>query len=193
MYFLSFYFHVTKKSAVLLLHQCGLCSVFLYLLLKYFSYQLLLILLLFFGKSNAQNIISSFQALYVNPLDSYNIHWPIRRGQLNLHTGPGGSLTAVLADLEVIWSHAIQKYLEIPLKDLKVSCEWHIYVVGAVPTSLSVTVKGKQLAVIGGLLLMLLLINTFFLLVSRVPKTSSGVLSKSFKTKAVDRTSNKDV
>uniref|UniRef100_A0A8C3LBJ2 Actin-related protein 8 n=1 Tax=Chrysolophus pictus TaxID=9089 RepID=A0A8C3LBJ2_CHRPC len=60
-----------------------------------------------------------FTALYVNPLDSYNIHWPIRRGQLNLHTGPGGSLTAVLADLEVIWSHAIQKYLEIPLKDLK--------------------------------------------------------------------------
>uniref|UniRef100_A0A8V1ADI0 Actin-related protein 8 n=1 Tax=Gallus gallus TaxID=9031 RepID=A0A8V1ADI0_CHICK len=63
--------------------------------------------------------VSPDQALYVNPLDSYNIHWPIRRGQLNLHTGPGGSLTAVLADLEVIWSHAIQKYLEIPLKDLK--------------------------------------------------------------------------
>ncbi|KAH0630123.1 hypothetical protein JD844_012771 [Phrynosoma platyrhinos] len=63
------------------------------------------------------------EALYVNPLDCYNIHWPIRRGQLNLHSGPGGSLTAVLADLEVIWSHAIQKYLEIPLKDLKVSCD----------------------------------------------------------------------
>jgi hypothetical protein len=60
------------------------------------------------------------QALYVNPLDCYNIHWPIRRGQLNIHPGPGGSLTAVLADIEVIWSHAIQKYLEIPLKDLKV-------------------------------------------------------------------------
>ncbi|XP_054834793.1 actin-related protein 8 [Eublepharis macularius] len=59
------------------------------------------------------------EALYVNPLDCYNVHWPIRRGQLNLHSGPGGSLTAVLADLEVIWSHAIQKYLEIPLKDLK--------------------------------------------------------------------------
>ncbi|EMP27890.1 Actin-related protein 8, partial [Chelonia mydas] len=59
------------------------------------------------------------EALYVNPLDCYNIHWPIRRGQLNLHPGPGGSLTAVLADLEVIWSHVIQKYLEIPLKDLK--------------------------------------------------------------------------
>uniref|UniRef100_G3WUL6 Actin-related protein 8 n=1 Tax=Sarcophilus harrisii TaxID=9305 RepID=G3WUL6_SARHA len=59
------------------------------------------------------------EALYVNPLDCYNIHWPIRRGQLNIHPGPGGSLTAVLADLEAIWSHVIQKYLEIPLKDLK--------------------------------------------------------------------------
>lgn len=91
------------------------------------------------------NTVSYFQALYVNPLDSYNIHWPIRRGQLNLHTGPGGSLTAVLADLEVIWSHAIQKYLEIPLKDLKVSCE-HINV-GCIH-SLHVTIEGNKPAVI---------------------------------------------
>ncbi|KAM6256901.1 actin-related protein 8 isoform 3-T3 [Porphyrio hochstetteri] len=69
--------------------------------------------------SNHPEFLVGEEALYVNPLDSYNVHWPIRRGQLNLHTGPGGSLTAVLADLEVIWSHAIQKYLEIPLKDLK--------------------------------------------------------------------------
>ncbi|XP_034393581.1 actin-related protein 8 [Cyclopterus lumpus] len=59
------------------------------------------------------------EALYVNPSDSYNIHWPIVRGQLNVHAGTGGSLTAVLADLETIWSHVIQKQLEIPLKDLK--------------------------------------------------------------------------
>ncbi|XP_076132578.1 actin-related protein 8 [Alosa pseudoharengus] len=59
------------------------------------------------------------EALYVNPTDSYNLHWPICRGQLNIHGGPDGSLTAVLADLEAIWSHAIQKLLEIPLKDLK--------------------------------------------------------------------------
>lgn len=123
-------------------------------------------------------MISYFQALYVNPLDSYNIHWPIRRGQLNLHAGPGGSLTAVLADLEVIWSHAIQKYLEIPLKDLKVSCEQHICVVWAVSTSVCVIVKEKQLAVIGSLLLVLFLTNTFFLLVSVVPKTSSGILCR---------------
>lgn len=63
---------------------------------------------------------SLLQALYVNPSDCYNIHWPMVRGQLNMHAGPGGSLTAVLADLEVIWSHVIQKHLEIPLKDLKV-------------------------------------------------------------------------
>lgn len=56
----------------------------------------------------------------MNPSDCYNIHWPVVRGQLNLHSGPGGSLTAVLADLETIWSHVIQKHLEIPLKDLKV-------------------------------------------------------------------------
>uniref|UniRef100_A0A3B4YQG9 Actin related protein 8 n=1 Tax=Seriola lalandi dorsalis TaxID=1841481 RepID=A0A3B4YQG9_SERLL len=59
------------------------------------------------------------EALYVNPSDSYNIHWPVVRGQLNVHPGPGGSLTAIMADLETIWSHVIQKHLEIPLKDLK--------------------------------------------------------------------------
>ncbi|XP_032892447.1 actin-related protein 8 isoform X2 [Amblyraja radiata] len=59
------------------------------------------------------------EALYVKPTDCYNIHWPVRRGQFNLHTGPGGSLSALLADLEAIWTLAIQKYLEIPSKDLK--------------------------------------------------------------------------
>lgn len=37
-----------------------------------------------------------------------------------MHSGPGGSLTAVLADLETIWGHVIQKQLDIPLRDLKV-------------------------------------------------------------------------
>lgn len=61
----------------------------------------------------------------MNPTDSYSIHWPIRRGQLNIHSGPGGSLTAVLADLQTIWSHAVHKLLEIPLKDLKVHTHTH--------------------------------------------------------------------
>ncbi|CAH2313116.1 actin-related 8 [Pelobates cultripes] len=59
------------------------------------------------------------EALYVKPADCYNIHYPIRKGQLNIHSGPGGSLSAVITDLETIWSHVIQKLLEIQLKDLK--------------------------------------------------------------------------
>ncbi|KAG1949112.1 actin-related protein 8 [Pimephales promelas] len=59
------------------------------------------------------------EALHVNPSDCYSLHWPICRGQLNLHSGPGGSLTSVLVDLENIWAHTLQKLLEIPLKDLK--------------------------------------------------------------------------
>lgn len=60
------------------------------------------------------------QALYVNPADSYDLHWPMKHGRLNTHDGPGGTVTAVLADLETIWATAIQKHLDIPLKDLKV-------------------------------------------------------------------------
>uniref|UniRef100_A0AAV2IQ08 Uncharacterized protein n=1 Tax=Knipowitschia caucasica TaxID=637954 RepID=A0AAV2IQ08_KNICA len=59
------------------------------------------------------------EALYVNPSDCYNVHWPVVRGGLNLHSGPGGSLSAVMADLHTIWSHALLKHLDIPLKDLK--------------------------------------------------------------------------
>ncbi|XP_042617387.1 actin-related protein 8 [Cyprinus carpio] len=62
--------------------------------------------------------VSGDQA-YVNHTGCYSIHWPICRGHLNIHSGPGGSLTASLVDLETIWSHALQKLLEIPLKDLK--------------------------------------------------------------------------
>lgn len=59
------------------------------------------------------------EALYVNPTDCYSVHWPVCRGRLNLHSGSGGSLSAVLMDLEHIWTHALQKLLQIPLKDLK--------------------------------------------------------------------------
>lgn len=60
------------------------------------------------------------QALYLKPGENFNVHWPIRRGQLNLHPGVGGSLSSVLADLETIWITAIQKFLDISPKDLKV-------------------------------------------------------------------------
>ncbi|XP_071810332.1 actin-related protein 8-like [Asterias amurensis] len=59
------------------------------------------------------------EALYLEPADGYNIHWPIRRGRFNLHEGAGGSLTAVLQDLETIWGAVLQQKLDIPIKDLK--------------------------------------------------------------------------
>jgi len=61
------------------------------------------------------------QALHIKPGDKYRIHWPKRRGRLNLHDGPGGTLTAVLEDLETLWSSAIHTHLDIPIKDLKVT------------------------------------------------------------------------
>lgn len=42
----------------------------------------------------------------------------MRRGDFNLHGGVGGSVTAVLADLQDIWEHVLKKHLRIPLSDL---------------------------------------------------------------------------
>lgn len=63
-------------------------------------------------------IIVGEPALYIHPSDSYTLHWPMKKGRLNLHSGPGGSLTAVCADLENLWAYAIQTHLTIPLRDL---------------------------------------------------------------------------
>lgn len=68
---------------------------------------------------NRPSFLVGDEALLVKPNSGYNIHWPMRRGQLNLHGSVGGSLTAVLNDLESIWSAAISDYLNIPIKDLK--------------------------------------------------------------------------
>ncbi|KAL9956854.1 hypothetical protein ACROYT_G038400 [Oculina patagonica] len=57
-------------------------------------------------------------ALYIHPNEPYSLHWPMKGGHLNLHDGPGGSLTAVCADLETLWAYAIQTCLTIPLRDL---------------------------------------------------------------------------
>ena len=49
----------------------------------------------------------------------------MKGGHLNLHSGPGGSLTAVCADLETLWAYAIQTALTIPLRDLGVGMKTH--------------------------------------------------------------------
>lgn len=52
----------------------------------------------------------------INPAADYNIHFPIRRGQLNVYPGVGGSIFNVLDDLQTIWEYAISEKLNIPLK-----------------------------------------------------------------------------
>nr|SVE92898.1 EOG090X02LT [Moina brachiata] len=71
------------------------------------------------NKDEAKEYIIGDQLLYANPPDHFNIHFPFRRGDLNVHSGVGGSLSSVLADLETIWGHCIESLLEIPRADLK--------------------------------------------------------------------------
>ena len=73
-----------------------------------------------FGYNSCTIFFLSTQALYIHPDEPYSLHWPMRGGHLNLHDGPGGSLTAVCADLETLWAYAIQTHLAIPLRDLGV-------------------------------------------------------------------------
>jgi len=49
---------------------------------------------------------------------NYNIHFPFRRGDLNLHPGIGGSLSSILVDLKEIWSTCMEKHLGIQTVDL---------------------------------------------------------------------------
>ena len=57
----------------------------------------------------------------ISTMKDYNIHFPWRRGHLNLHAGIGGSLSSVLSDLEDIWSWSIVEKLGISLKALPVN------------------------------------------------------------------------
>lgn len=57
--------------------------------------------------------------MQLNPADEFNVHFPYRRGELNVHPGPGGSLKSILADLKSIWEYVLSTKLDIPLKNLK--------------------------------------------------------------------------
>ncbi|XP_075228327.1 actin-related protein 8 isoform X2 [Lycorma delicatula] len=59
------------------------------------------------------------EIIQLNPAFDFNIHFPIRRGELNVHNGIGGSLTAVLEDLQSIWCWVIENKLNIPAKELR--------------------------------------------------------------------------
>lgn len=60
-----------------------------------------------------EQVIIGNDVLAIKPSSPYNIHFPMKRGDLNLHSGPGGSVTAVLHDLEAIWSHVLLSQFDI--------------------------------------------------------------------------------
>ena len=65
-----------------------------------------------------RDVIVGDDILRLNPQEDFNIHFPYRRGELNVHSGAGGSLKAVLADLKTIWEYILTEKMNIPLKDL---------------------------------------------------------------------------
>lgn len=64
------------------------------------------------------DIVIGDDAMKLSPNGDFNLHFPIRRGDFNLHGGVGGSTSAVLADLQTIWEHVLRRNLKIPLSDL---------------------------------------------------------------------------
>lgn len=64
------------------------------------------------------DIVIGDDAMKLSPNGDFNLHFPIRRGDFNLHGGVGGSTSAVLADLQAIWEHVLRRNLKIPLSDL---------------------------------------------------------------------------
>lgn len=66
-----------------------------------------------------EDTIIGDEILNLNPSLDFNVHFPIQRGELNLHSGVGGSLSSVLTNLYDIWTHIIKTKLLIPIKDLQ--------------------------------------------------------------------------
>lgn len=63
-----------------------------------------------------QNVVIGDDVIRLNPNGDFNLHFPIRRGDFNLHGGIGGSVTAVIADLQEIWEHVLKTQLKIELR-----------------------------------------------------------------------------
>ncbi|CRK92971.1 CLUMA_CG006564, isoform A [Clunio marinus] len=64
------------------------------------------------------NTIVGAEVLRLDPNGNFNIHFPIRRGEFNIHKGIGGSMFSVLEDIRTIWEYSIKNYLDINIKDL---------------------------------------------------------------------------
>lgn len=64
------------------------------------------------------DIIVGDLVLDVDPELEYNVHFPYKRGDFNIHSEIGGSISSVLNDLYTIWSSIIEYKLGIPLMEL---------------------------------------------------------------------------
>lgn len=65
-----------------------------------------------------EDVVVGDEILDIDPNGGYNVHFPYKRGDLNVHSGPGGSLRSILADLKVIWEWTLKEKLNIPLQEL---------------------------------------------------------------------------
>lgn len=70
-----------------------------------------------FLQTSADFIVGD-DVLSLDPKDPWNIHFPWRRGDFNLHSNVGGSMTAVISDLQQIWLSVLQCIMGISAKEL---------------------------------------------------------------------------
>lgn len=64
------------------------------------------------------DIIIGDDVINIDPAGDFNVHFPMKRGELNIHNSVGGSLTSILQDLADIWEYVLKNKLEIDLNDL---------------------------------------------------------------------------
>lgn len=62
------------------------------------------------------DVVIGDDVVHLDPNGEFNVHFPIRRGDLNLHANVGGSINAIIADLQAIWEHVLENNLKIKLR-----------------------------------------------------------------------------
>ncbi|CAH0551733.1 unnamed protein product [Brassicogethes aeneus] len=65
------------------------------------------------------DVVIGNDILRLDPDEKYNVHFPYKRGEFNIHSGPNGSMTAIIADLQTIWTHILETNFQIAQKDFK--------------------------------------------------------------------------
>ncbi|XP_050067161.1 actin-related protein 8 [Anopheles maculipalpis] len=68
---------------------------------------------------HGSDVVIGEDVLLLKPDGDYNVHFPIRRGELNLHGGVGGSLFGVMTDLQTIWEYVLHTRLQIEPSEMR--------------------------------------------------------------------------